>query len=150
MVSERAYLSLEVRLLSAPKAGEKLHFRCTILNAGKSTATDVQARFNFIASLRGDVGEEKAYQAAQAYKQDPFTSTSVLAAGQPAELIYDSPAPVDEPTVSDFSTKKTVIYAFLRVTYKDLFNREHVALACERYDPDGQRMVNCSALTKAD
>jgi len=147
-ISERAYLATEI-VLTPPKVGEKLHFVSTIINAGKTTATDVRVRFDYVW-LSQAVSEQTAYEAALATQKDPFTSTTILAAGQRAEQVLDSPEPADEEFVKKLSANEISIYAFLRVWYRDLFNHEHHIVLCSKFDPGLKRMVNCSTLSKAD
>jgi hypothetical protein len=147
-ISERAYVAVEMTI-TPPKVGEKLHFVSTMVNVGKTTATDVRARFSF-AYVPHDANEQTAYEAALAAKQDPFTSTTILAAGQRAEQVTDSPDPTTEAFASVISENKITLYAFFRVSYRDLFNHEHHTVQCSKFDTKVQRVVNCATLSKAD
>ena len=146
-LSERAYLGLAIRLAQLPKANEKLKCVATTHNSGKTPAVDTESSFNCIVVEKG-ADENAAF--AQAARSQAFVSKTVVADGQAIEQVIDSPEPLSEAAVQSINEGNSVIYGFLRVTYKDMFGREHHSRACTFYDPTEKRMVSCATMNSAD
>jgi hypothetical protein len=147
-MSERAYLACVISMPTLPKAGDKLHFVATVTNAGKGLATDVVA-FSNIVVVPKETPVEVAQVLAMA-KKSQSPSKASLAVNQNLQQVTDSASVLTENDVTNIEGQKVVVYAFVQVTYKDLFDRKHRVDACTFYYPPTKQQANCPTLNKAD
>jgi hypothetical protein len=134
-MSERAYLACVVSMPTPLKAGDKLHFVATVTNAGKGLATDVVV-LSRMASVPKDASAEVAKVHA-GHGKPPNLSKAPLAVNQNLQQNIDSPAVLTEQDVANIADQKVVVYQFVEVTYKDLFNRNHGLEVCTYYYAPG-------------
>ena len=146
-LSERAYLAVEIRLVEQPKANEKLKCEAITHNSGKTPAVDSVTLFDIIVVGKG-TDEQAAF--AQAVGSSKFVSKTVVGEGQTIGTAIDAPDPLTEANVRSVNEGLAVLYAFLRVSYKDTFGHEHHTQACTFYSPAKQSMVNCATMNSAD
>jgi cytoskeletal protein RodZ len=149
-MSERAYLACAVSMPTPFKAGEKLHLVATVTNAGKGLANDVVVSSRQAWATKGTSAETAQALALARTKNPESPSKAPLAAGQALQQVIDSTDVLTEGDVKNIENQEYVVYTFVEVTYKDLFDRKHRVEVCTYYYPPTKLMANCPTLNKAD
>ena len=147
-MSERAYLASMVLMPTPMKAGDKLHLVVQVTNAGKGLANDVVVSSRLAVVTKGTSAETAQVLAGNRSPQPP--SKAPLAASREFQQVLDSPNVLTEDDVKKIENQDYLLYAFVEVTYKDLFNRKHGLELCTYYYPPTKQMANCPTLNKAD
>jgi hypothetical protein len=148
-MSERAYVTASVYLSSPPTAGQPVHAVAKLANSGRTTAVDLSSKFRLIFVLK-QVSEKDAYTQAFTQVHLPYSSSTILGAGESTEMVTDTPRTLTAEEVKAIESRVMVLYAFVEVSYKDLFGRQHHTQRCTLYDSNIKGMIDCSTLNNAD
>jgi len=148
-LSERAYVSVQIKINAPLKVGEKASFTSLALNSGKTTAKSVtmQSR-SYLAPTEMSLAavHELAFMA----PLHGTISKAIIASQGNLEQRWTTQDKIDEGFLALIKDKKMILRLFVDLTYEDEFKVEHHAQACAFYNTDGDTMSICESFNTSD
>lgn len=131
------------------KAGEKLAFGFDLANTGKTPAQNLTA----VISAHLYRSDEKFVPDYRFHHGKPAKTGTIteLFPGVRMEVLTDaSGSPATQGQVDSIMDGKSIFYVYGKITYKDVFEKQHETKFCSFVEQDLLALVNCDTYNEAN